>query len=71
MVKTQNVDTELLDKAIERSGRKTSYICDQLGITRQAFNKKRTGKTAFRKSEVFVMNQLLNLDAEESSKIFC
>ena len=70
MVRTQNVDTELLDKAIERSGRRVSYICDQLGITRQAFSLKRRGKIAFRKSEVFVMEILLNLDEAESAKIF-
>ena len=70
MVKTQNVDTALLDKAIEKSGLRSSYIAEKLGISRQAYNKKRTGKTAFRQSEVYVMCDLLRLNETEGSNIF-
>ena len=70
MVKTQNVDTELLEQAIERSGLKVSYIYEQLGISRQAFAHKRKGHFSFRQSEVYVLCSLLNLNDEEKVKIF-
>ena len=71
MVKTQNVDTELLDSRINDSGLRISYICTQLGISRQAFDKKRKGITAFRQSEVYVLCDLLGIsDAETKIKIF-
>lgn len=70
MVKTQNIDTDLLDRAIERSGLKPCFISEKLGITRQALNNKKKGKTAFRQSEVYVMCDLLRLTDEESTKIF-
>lgn len=70
LVKTQNVDTELLEQAIDRSGLRVSYICEQLGITRQAFDRKRKGKYAFRQSEVYVLCSLLCLSVDEKIKIF-
>ena len=70
LVKTQNIDTELLDKAIEKSGLKTNHIVEKLGISRQAYNKKRLGKSAFRQSEVYVMCDLLKLNEADCMKIF-
>lgn len=70
MVKTQNIDTELLEKAIDRSGLKINYILDQLGITRQAFDRKRKGRYAFRQSEVYVLCDLLKLNDEQKTNIF-
>ena len=71
MVKTQNVDTKLLEEYIVNSGLRIAYICEQLGITRQAFDKKRKGVTAFRQSEVYVLCDLLRItDAMEKTKIF-
>ena len=70
MVKTQNVDTELLDKAIEKSGLKTTFIIDKLGISKQAFHQKRLGKSAFRQSEVYVLCDLLHLNDDEGRQIF-
>lgn len=71
MEKTQNIDTELLDKAIEDSGLKTSFICDTLGISRQAFDKKRKGVNSFRKSEVYVLCDILRIaDNGLKTKIF-
>ena len=71
MVKTQNVDTELLDKAIEESGLRIQYIVDALGISRQAFDKKRKGAIAFRKSEVYVLCDLLKItDSDKRMQIF-
>lgn len=71
MVKTQNIDTELLERYIRDSGLKTSYICEQLGISKQAFSQKRKGKAAFRQAEVYVMCDLLKItDNNEKTKIF-
>ena len=71
MVKTQDVDTVLLDKYIEDSGLRISFITDTLGISRQAFDKKRKGKVSFRASEVFVLCTLLKIPELEKPKIFC
>ncbi len=71
MQKAQAVDTKLLDEWIDQSGLKTSFLVDQLGISRQAFDKKRKGITKFRKSEVYVMCDLLRIPGEISAKIFC
>ena len=71
MVKTQNIDTALLDEYIEKSGLKVSFISEQLGISRQAFDKKRKGAVAFRQSEVYVICDLLRItDADTKAKIF-
>lgn len=70
MVKTQNVDTKLLNEAIERSGLQSKFICSKLGVSRQSYNNKRSGRTAFRGSEVYVMCDLLRLNDEEKTKIF-
>ena len=71
MVKTQYVDTELLDKYIENSGLKLGYIIEKLGISRQAFDRKRKGLVAFRAAEVYVLCDLLKISEEDKPKIFC
>ena len=70
MIKARNVDTNRLNAAIERSGLRVSYIVSQLGITRQGFHCKRTGKTTFRQSEVYVLCDLLKLSDQEKNEIF-
>ena len=70
MVKTQNIDSALLDQAIADSGLKTNYIAERLGLSRQGFDKKRKGKISFRLSEVYVMADLLRLSDEKKDLIF-
>lgn len=70
MVKTQNIDTELLAKAIDASGIKSSHFADTLGISRQSFNNKCRGKSQFKLSEVYVMGDLLKLSNEKKDEIF-
>ena len=71
MLKTQNIDTALLDEYIKNSGLRIAYIHEQLGISRQAFDKKRKGINSFRQSEVYVLCDLLHInDAETKTKIF-
>ncbi len=56
---------ELLDQRMHDSGLKTGYICKMLGISRQAFHKKKMGMTALRKSEVYTLCSLLGIKNEE------
>ena len=63
------VNSALLDEKIEQSGLKVTYIVDTLGISRQAFYKKKNGKTPFRKSEIYVTPEQRNRaqDAQEQA----
>lgn len=70
MVKTQDVDTKLLDEYIETSGLRVGYIVDTLGISRQAFDMKRKGKYSFRASEVYVLCDLLKIPDDVKPQIF-
>jgi len=71
MVKTQYVDSDALNFYIKKSGIKIGTIVDSLGISRQAFHKKRYGGIAFRASEIYVVCDLLKIPEEEKAKIFC
>lgn len=71
MVKTQNVDTELLNLYIDKSGLKIGHIVDTLGISRQAFDRKRNGKVSFKASEVYVLCDMLSIPSFDKPKIFC
>lgn len=70
MVKTQHIDSALLEQAIQDSGMKIEFLHNSLGITRQAFDKKRKGVSSFRLSEVYVLGDLLRLSDEQKEKIF-
>lgn len=71
MVRTQDVDTELLDKYIANSGYRVGYIVETLGISRQAFDRKRKGYISFRAPEVYVLCDLLKIPDDIKPKIFC
>ena len=65
------VDTALLEEKIEQSGLKVSFIVDALGISSQAFYKKKDNKTPFRKSEIYVICDLLKITyTADKMKIF-
>lgn len=71
MIKTQNIDTALLDEYIKKSGLRISFIHETLGISRQAFDRKRKGLICFRQSEVYVLCDLLRIrDNDVKNKIF-
>lgn len=70
MIKTQSIDKDLLDEAIKKSGLRIEFIVDKLGISRQAFDRKRKGQYAFRQSEVYVLCDLLKIDEERRTLIF-
>lgn len=64
------VNTQLLDKKIELSGLYIKHIIEQLGISRNGFDKKRKGKTPFRTAEIYVLCDLLHLNEEDKRNIF-
>lgn len=66
----QNIDSGLLNEYIEKSGLKISFITEKLGISRTAFDKKRTGQTPFKGSEIYVLQDLCKIDNEAAVKIF-
>lgn len=71
MVRTQDVDTELLNMYIRNSGLKIGFIVETLGISRQVFDKKRKGIVGFRAPEVYVLCDMLKIPNEDKTKIFC
>lgn len=70
LVKTQHIDTELLNKYIEKSGLKIGYIVETLGISRQAFDRKRNGFVSFKAAEVYVLCDLLKISQTDKPAIF-
>ena len=66
-----NIDIGLLQQRIDESGLKIGFICEKLGISYQAFDKKRKGLSSFKAAEVFVLTELLHLSMEDKLKIFC
>ena len=71
MTKTQYLVNEaLFDEYIEKSGLMRKFLAEKLGISKQAFHKKRKGKTAFRVSEIFILCYLLHIPEEDRAKIF-
>lgn len=64
------VDTDLLEKKISDSIVTIADLVNALGISRQAFDKKRKGIVAFRASEVYVLCDMLHINEEERIKIF-
>ena len=64
------INTQLLDKKIEESGLYLKFIIDKIGLSRAGFDKKRKGKTPFRKAEIYVLRDLLKLSEEEEDSIF-
>lgn len=70
LVKTQHVDTRLLNQYIENSGLKIGYIVEALGISRQAFDRKRNGIISFKAAEVYVLCDLLKISQTDKLTIF-
>lgn len=64
------VNTQLLEEAIANSGLKQSFIIEKLGISGQAYNKKKKNETPFRVAEAYVICDLLDIPEEKRSAIF-
>ncbi len=65
-----SINTELLDKAIKKSGVKTTFIYEKLGLSGQGFYKKKKGVTKWRAAEIYVMQDILRLTDLETQEIF-
>lgn len=63
------VNSDLLDKKIEESGLKVSFIIEKLGLSHNGFYKKKNGITPFRASEVYVLCDLLKITDEGEKKL--
>lgn len=64
------LNTQLLDKRIEQSGFKVGFLVEQLGLSRNGFDKKRKGAIPFRAAEIYVLCDLLRLTDTEKTDIF-
>lgn len=64
------VNTQLLEECIKNSGLKQSFIIEKLGISAQAYNKKKNNETPFRVAEVYVICDLLHITDDMKTKIF-
>lgn len=64
------VNTQLLDEKMKESGYKIGFIVSKLGISRQAFDKKRKNKYPFKGAEVYVLCDLLRLSDDAKTQIF-
>jgi hypothetical protein len=63
-------NTALLERYIEKSGYKKSYISDQLGITAYGFMLKVNNKSEFKASEITILCKLLKINAKDKEAIF-
>lgn len=63
-------NTKLLKSAIQRSGYKTGYIIEKLGISYQCFLNKINNRSEFKARELQILRELLNLRDEEWEEIF-
>lgn len=51
-----------MELLIKQKGLKKSYIADQLGVTSTTFWKKLSGQSSFTKSELYMINAILEGD---------
>lgn len=63
-------NTDLLREKITESGMTITYIARALGITREGFYNKLSGKTEFNAPEIEELKNLLRLTREERDNIF-
>lgn len=63
-------NTSLLERYIESSGYKKSFIAKQLGITTYGFTLKVNNKSEFKASEIKTLCNLLKIGAKDKEAIF-
>lgn len=64
------MNVELFEDALKESGMRTKFLSDKLGISAQAFNKKRKGTTPFTLEEVKILREPLKLTLKDIGNIF-
>jgi len=60
----------LFDEEIEKSGLRPGFIVDKLGISPQAYSKKRNGIVPFTLKEAKILRELFNWSDSKVCKIF-
>ncbi len=65
-----HTNVEELNKLIESSGLRISYLADKCGLSRTAFLNKRTGKVEFTSGEIAVLRSELKMTLSQVDKIF-
>ena len=63
-------NTTLLEKYIEKSGYKKSYIAEQIGLTAWGFMLKVNNKSEFKASEIDALCKLLKISNKDRMAIF-
>ena len=63
-------NTVLLERYIEKSGYKKSFIAEQLGLTTYGFTLKVNNKSEFKASEMTILCKLLKISAKDKEAIF-
>jgi len=63
-------DVKKLEKFIETSGKKNSFLADKLGLTYQGFIYKVRGRSEFLYSEVEILAKELGMNVKEKKQIF-
>jgi hypothetical protein len=63
-------NTSLLEKYINESGYKKSYIAAQLGITTYGFSLKVNNKSEFKANEMTILCDLLKIGKKDKEAIF-
>lgn len=63
-------NTSLLEKYIEKSGYKKSFIAERLGLTAYGFALKVNNKSEFKASEMTILCELLKINAKDKDAIF-
>lgn len=64
------VNTDSLYSLIDQKGLKKGFVATQLGLSRQGFLNKATGKNEFTYSEACKLFNILSASEEEQQKIF-
>lgn len=63
-------NTKMLEKYIEMSGYKKSFIAEQLGLTSYGFMLKVNNKSEFKASEMTTLCELLKITPKDKEAIF-
>lgn len=64
------VDLALLNKTIDESGLKRSFIAQKLDLSRQGFSRKTSGHSEFTGGEIQELSKILSLSQMKRDRIF-
>ena len=64
------IDLEKLNKIIEQSGYKKSFLAERLGITLNTLSNKLDGKSSFKGEEFIKLTNVLNCSNQTKFNIF-